>query len=377
MITHDRISVHEIIDRMDAGAICVPEYQRLFAWSREKSEDLIDSLHRGLPIPSILFYEKDGKWFIEDGQCRLKTIYSYITGISPERWNHDGTAPSLQQVQPDDKAVAHKGSTFSTLDRNVKRTLWQYKLSYTVYSTTDDDTRALVFTRLNDGKSLQTGDLLWASCHTKHISDAQEYFFGNLKRLPWGSTMTRNTPKQNRQHLTNAVALFFTAAFHNQLWPSIDTDAHTAKTKCLTTFYAILRIPLEKKTDYDLEKTHTVLDIMVGQLRFIKSEINTMNVRVHSWIPLFKPGHISGFVLTNILLDPDDPNKLTVNDLTRLVDFCKKQSDKYNPLQRLSKIFRREEHYVRIPRSMNDLHFRWKHSQWIDGLRNAKMILDD
>ena len=49
-------------------------------------------------------------------------------------------------------------------------------------------------------------------------------------------------------------------------------NEHTAKTKCMTTFYAILRIPLEKKLDYNLEKTTAVLDNMVDQLRFRQVE---------------------------------------------------------------------------------------------------------
>ena len=33
-----------------------------------------------------------------------------------------------------------------------------------------------------------------------------------------------------------------------------------------------------------------------------------------------------------------------------------KQTDKYNPLQRLSEIFRREEQYIKIPRVTNNIH---------------------
>lgn len=94
----ERIS--RLITRIEQGDIKVPVFQRTFVWKQAQIIDLLDSIYRGYPIGSLLFWlssfplatERDlgdfklpstpGKYprnYILDGQQRLTTIYGVLT----------------------------------------------------------------------------------------------------------------------------------------------------------------------------------------------------------------------------------------------------------------------------------------------------------
>ena len=60
--------------------LIVPEFQRSYVWGIRKASEFVDSLLRGLPVPSMFFYDdtENNRMLVVDGQQRLKSLYSYI-----------------------------------------------------------------------------------------------------------------------------------------------------------------------------------------------------------------------------------------------------------------------------------------------------------
>ncbi|MFW6012364.1 MAG: DUF262 domain-containing protein [bacterium] len=85
--------VEDLVERVHRGRIRVPWFQRAWKWERSDVQELFDSVYRGYPIGSLLFYrrqapadrlrlgplvidaaEEADAWWVVDGQQRLTTF---------------------------------------------------------------------------------------------------------------------------------------------------------------------------------------------------------------------------------------------------------------------------------------------------------------
>jgi hypothetical protein len=87
--------VHMIED-IKRGKLALPDIQRPFVWSSAKARDLLDSMYRGFPVGTLMFWEtgaevgirqigsNDGdrvpQLLIVDGQQRLTSLFAVLTG---------------------------------------------------------------------------------------------------------------------------------------------------------------------------------------------------------------------------------------------------------------------------------------------------------
>lgn len=87
-----------LIEDIKHGNIALPDIQRPFVWSAAKIRDLFDSMYRGYPVGTLLFWEtgsdvgtrqvgggetqKVAKLLIVDGQQRLTSLYAVLTGTA-------------------------------------------------------------------------------------------------------------------------------------------------------------------------------------------------------------------------------------------------------------------------------------------------------
>lgn len=87
--------IHLIAD-IRVGRLALPDIQRPFVWSSAKTRDLFDSMYRGYPIGTLMFWEtgadvgvrqigtaeneKVPQLLIVDGQQRLTSLYAVLTG---------------------------------------------------------------------------------------------------------------------------------------------------------------------------------------------------------------------------------------------------------------------------------------------------------
>ena len=88
---------------IDSGQIKLPMFQREFVWEKEQSAKLIDSILKGFPIGTFIFWKTkerlrslkeignasfpeppDGDFvnFILDGQQRLTTLFASLKGVT-------------------------------------------------------------------------------------------------------------------------------------------------------------------------------------------------------------------------------------------------------------------------------------------------------
>lgn len=97
-------NLQSLMDAIEIGFIGLPDIQRPFIWNNSKVRDLFDSMYRGYPVGSFLFWqngtEEDHKvigtnkkqkvpsLLIVDGQQRLTSLYAVIQGIPIIRENY-------------------------------------------------------------------------------------------------------------------------------------------------------------------------------------------------------------------------------------------------------------------------------------------------
>ena len=64
--------------------LVVPDFQRSYVWNQKKASEFVDSILRGLPVPSLFFYDdiENNRLLVVDGQQRLKSLHSYIKDMS-------------------------------------------------------------------------------------------------------------------------------------------------------------------------------------------------------------------------------------------------------------------------------------------------------
>lgn len=89
-------SLTHLVEDIKHGNLALPDIQRPFVWSSAKIRDLFDSMYRGYPVGTIMFWEtgvdvgvrqvgggerdKVAKLLIVDGQQRLTSLYAVLTG---------------------------------------------------------------------------------------------------------------------------------------------------------------------------------------------------------------------------------------------------------------------------------------------------------
>lgn len=58
---YEKTSIREVLNRMENKSLLLPAFQRKFVWDPERVENLMDSLMRGYPIGTFLFWELEKK----------------------------------------------------------------------------------------------------------------------------------------------------------------------------------------------------------------------------------------------------------------------------------------------------------------------------
>ncbi|MGH3921777.1 MAG: DUF262 domain-containing protein, partial [Pseudonocardiaceae bacterium] len=89
-------SLSHLIEDVKAGRLGLPDIQRPFVWSSAKARDLLDSMYRGYPIGTLMFWETGAEvgtrqigleesdrapqLLVVDGQQRLTSLFAVLTG---------------------------------------------------------------------------------------------------------------------------------------------------------------------------------------------------------------------------------------------------------------------------------------------------------
>lgn len=122
-----------------------PDFQRHFVWDRQKATSLIESALLGIPLPVVYLAEEEkGKKSVIDGQQRLTSFFSFISGKFP-----DGKEFKLGKMQ-----VFHelKGKTYADLNDEYQARIEDCPIrTITFLKGSDPELKFNVFERLNTG----------------------------------------------------------------------------------------------------------------------------------------------------------------------------------------------------------------------------------
>ncbi len=106
------MQVSTILDKIDEGAIALPEFQRGYVWGRRQVRELIESLYRRFPVGSLLLWQTATNGaptrgdaslqpgyvsLLLDGQQRVTSLYGLIRGTPPPFF--DGEASAFRDLR--------------------------------------------------------------------------------------------------------------------------------------------------------------------------------------------------------------------------------------------------------------------------------------
>ena len=105
LFTQIPYDLQTLINNIDSGILALPEIQRPFVWENAKVRDLFDSMYRGYPVGTLLFWLTSATTqagrsigqggqtiphsLIVDGQQRLTGLYAVIKGKPVLRNNYE------------------------------------------------------------------------------------------------------------------------------------------------------------------------------------------------------------------------------------------------------------------------------------------------
>src|SRR3954454_13796818 len=120
-------SLIHLIEDIKHRNLALPDIQRPFVWSAAKTRDLFDSLYRGYPVGTLMFWETGAevgtrqiggdttdrvpKLLVVDGQQRLTSLFAVLTGTRvltksfEERRIRLGFRPSTETFEVTDAAI--------------------------------------------------------------------------------------------------------------------------------------------------------------------------------------------------------------------------------------------------------------------------------
>ncbi|MFF0140567.1 DUF262 domain-containing protein [Streptomyces sp. NPDC005227] len=99
--------ISQVLDKVDAGDIALPEFQRGYVWTRDQVRGFFQSLYRGYPIGGFLTWStkaegvqtrgggsgRDGSiHLLLDGQQRVTTLYGVTRGRAPSFFEGNASA---------------------------------------------------------------------------------------------------------------------------------------------------------------------------------------------------------------------------------------------------------------------------------------------
>jgi hypothetical protein len=203
--------VDGLVNRVTAGDIIVPKFQRGYVWSLREASRFIESLLLGLPVPSI-FLSKEAasqRLLVIDGQQRLLTLRYFYDGIWP-----------LTRKEFALKGIAGKfeGQTYKSLPAEDRRRLADSIIHAIVIKQNEpsDDESSIyhVFERLNtSGVSLTAQEIRAAIYHGPFSDLLRELNLVRAWRAIYGPT---NKLMRDQELILRFLALHFDASEYSR-----------------------------------------------------------------------------------------------------------------------------------------------------------------
>ncbi|MEY4514624.1 MAG: hypothetical protein RLZZ450_6746, partial [Pseudomonadota bacterium] len=228
------MSVDDLVDMTRAGRVRIPDFQRPLKWDRADALKLLDSIDRGYPVGTLLFWQRESEagvvklgprelqapgrpdaWFVIDGQQRLTALMRTLDATSDDTWRaaydlDTRTFLSFPRGKASTRRVpvevvfdqtrllewlTKEGASVSDSERRelfeLTKRLQKYTLPVVIVQANSDEEDAIrdIFTRLNEsGKRLDVNDAFRAF-HERPRDKSRDLdaVAGELKELGFGT----------------------------------------------------------------------------------------------------------------------------------------------------------------------------------------------
>lgn len=146
--------VSDFISWQKSGQLILsPEFQRRPVWKAGAKSYLIDTIHKGLPIPIIFIRDRrtdpdkmEPMREVVDGQQRIRTVISYIAPNLLEDFDPSRDAFDIKRTH--NKELS--GRSFKDLDSDTRSAILDYEFSvHSLPSFVDDREVIQIFRRMN------------------------------------------------------------------------------------------------------------------------------------------------------------------------------------------------------------------------------------
>lgn len=180
--------------------IFIPDYQREFVWAEKQKSLFIESLLIGLPIPYLFVADigededpyTEGNVEVIDGAQRIQTIYAYL--------NNQLTLIGMERLK------VLEGSMFRDLPPVRQKRFKRSTVRMIELQNVDEDSRRLMFDRLNSGGTKLTDMEKWIGTKDSNFIN----FIRNLAKNDLFVEMTPMPPsKEKRRERIEYVLRFF------------------------------------------------------------------------------------------------------------------------------------------------------------------------
>ena len=142
------LDIFGLVRRLNNGEIFIPDWQRSFVWPIKTASGFIESILFGLPVPEVFMGVERGtnKYYVIDGQQRLRTLQGFYEGTFP------GRASKFKLTGVDGQ---FEGLAYTDLSDEYRRELDNYLIHATIVRQDtpayDDTSMYQIFKRLNSG----------------------------------------------------------------------------------------------------------------------------------------------------------------------------------------------------------------------------------
>jgi uncharacterized protein with ParB-like and HNH nuclease domain len=147
-------SLELLSQKLSAGEIIIPFYQRKFVWKIEQASKLVESFLMGLPVPQVFFFVNENDVLeVIDGQQRLKSVNYFFEGYFGEP---DARGKrTVFRLRGLSERSEYNGKTFQDLPDKDKRRLKNATLRAInikqLKPSINNDSVFHIFERLNTG----------------------------------------------------------------------------------------------------------------------------------------------------------------------------------------------------------------------------------
>jgi hypothetical protein len=228
----ESFKVEDLVQQVLDGRIRVPKFQRDLRWEVGDAEQLLDSIYRGYPIGTLLFWVRHGDaqrieygtvnvdaremgeaWWVVDGQQRVNAIVRSLAGegfpaekfalyfdLHSEKFvrpGKHGNVPGhwlpLTEIVDSERLldwIAEHPEIDRKLAITVGKRIREYSIPFYLVTTDDEDAVREIFARLNEtGKPMVSNEVfsaLYGARRGNSPSDVREVA-ANLAALEFGN----------------------------------------------------------------------------------------------------------------------------------------------------------------------------------------------